>query len=419
MDSLKVCIDARLVSGNSGGVEQFVIGLATGLSTFVDGSEEYLFLAYDDEKDWLLPYLNGSCRILDAGKAPVEPLGKRWLKQLFPFISQAWQSLDPLIFRSEITQKKSNGIIENEGVNVMHFTYQNAFLTDIPNIYHPHDLQHIHLPELFSARLRVMRDQMLRAFCEQANMVAVVSSFVKNDLMKHYPLADGKIKVVPLAPVVSAYAMPSPEKMSDIQQKFSLPDDFIFYPAQTWPHKNHVGLLRALALIRDELDTNIKAVFSGRKNQFYDEIAVVVRQLGLENQVFFLGFVSPEELRGLYGLSKGVVIPTRFEAASFPLWEAYKMEVPVACSSVTSLPDQAGDAALLFDPHNPRDIAMQLYRLWTDEEKRADLIEKGRKNVLRFSWRQTAKIFRAHYRCISERTLTEEDKVLLSSPPIF
>ena len=418
MKPLKICIDARLVSGDAGGVEQFVIGLATGLSRLTDGSEEYYFLAYTDSKEWIIPFLDGPCQILEDSKFPRESVLRRIVKRSPGFVNLL-HAINPLLFWRSIPQPKSNGLIESAGIDVMHFTVQNAFRTEIPSIYHPHDLQHIHLPDGFTLRRRVLRDQMYRAFCDQASMIATASRFVKRDLIEQYQLAEEKIDVVPLAPVIDAYSEPGPEVLAGIRQKYSLPPDFIFYPAQTWPHKNHMGLLQALVILRDRFGVKMNAVFSGRKDDFFRTIEKQVRELGLEGQVNFLGFVSTTELRGLYKLCRAVVIPTKFEAASFPLWEAFIMEAPVACSNVTSLPEQAGDSALLFDPNKPEEIARQVFQLWTDDTIRSALVEKGRRNVARFSWERTARIFRAHYRRIGRRALNDEDMNLLLSPSLL
>jgi glycosyltransferase involved in cell wall biosynthesis len=420
MKPLRICIDARLISGEVGGVEQFIIGLATGFSKLTDGPEEYLFLGYSDSHAWITPFLGGSCRILEDTKAPQVPYGLRILKQTLPGLTTIWNAINPLAFQKSIPQARSSGIIENAAVDIMHFTLQqNAFMTKVPSIYHPHDLQHVHMPEFFTLRKRVLRDQMYRSFCNQASMVAVASEFVKRDLIENFHLEDEKIRVVPLAPVVNTYSEPDAKDLANIQQKYSLTNDFIFYPAQTWPHKNHISLLRALVILREQRRVKISAVFSGTKYKFYETIKSKVKELGLEDQVTFLGFVSPMELRGLYRLCRIVVIPTKFEAGSFPLWEAFMMGVPVACSNVTSLPEQSGGAALLFDPDKPEEIASQIARLWMDERLRANLIERGKQNVSRFSWERTARIFRAHYRRIAGRLLSDEDVELLVAPSLY
>ena len=419
MKSLRACVDARIPSGRIGGVEQFVIGLVSGLSKLTDGPEDYFILAYSDSKDWIAPYLGGSCQILEDKSAPVESFGETLIKQNFPRMTKLWHKIDPLVIRKSIPLPKSNGLIEKAEIDVMHFTTQGAFITDIPNIYHPHDLQHIHIPEYFTKRVRVFRDQMMRTFCNQASMVAVVSEWVRKDLIQQYGLDEEIVKVVPFAPVVGEYSEPNAQDLILIQQKYQLPKDFIFYPAQTWPHKNHIGLLKAVALLRDKMDTKVSVVFSGKKKEFYKTIDSKVKELKLEDQVRFLGFINPLELRGIYKLCKAVVIPTQFEAASFPLWEAFLMGAPVACSNVTSLPEQAGDSALLFDPHKPEEIAQQIQILLQDEGIRRELIRKGKQNVSRFSWEWTARIFRAHYRRIAEHPLSDDDMELLSTPSLL
>src|SRR6266496_3206637 len=324
MNPLRICIDARLVTGDAGGVEQFVIGLASGLSQLHDGDEEYFFLAYADSQDWLTPFLGESIRILEDSDAPEESERKKSIKKHFPGLVNLWHGIDPRIFQKSIPQPKSNGLIEKNAIDVMHFTFQDAFLTTIPSIYHPHDLQHLHLSEGFTVRRRVLREQAYRAFCNQAKMVAVASNFVRKDLLNQYHLPEDKVKVITFAPIVSAYLEPTASDLDSLRKKYSLPDKFVFYPAQTWPHKNHIGLLKALAFLRDTMGIKITAVFSGTKYKF-DLIEKTMKELRLDDDAIFLGFVSPLELRGLYKICRCVVIPTKHEAGSFPLWEAFAL----------------------------------------------------------------------------------------------
>jgi glycosyltransferase involved in cell wall biosynthesis len=99
--------------------------------------------------------------------------------------------------------------------------------------------------------------------------------------------------------------------------------------------------------------------------------------------------------------------------------EAFMAGAPVACSNVTSLPEQAGDSALVFDPYHPPDIADALWRLWADDSLRQTLIARGKQNVSRFTWARTARHFRAWYRKIAHRPLTDEDRALLSARPML
>jgi glycosyltransferase involved in cell wall biosynthesis len=402
---LKVCIDARLFSGKSGGIEQVAIGLIDALGHLTEGDEEYVVLAYPLSHEWIKPYVKGPCRLLVATGVKPPPLWKNLLKWV------------PWPARLCFALSHSDGTIEREGIDVMHFIMPRAFFTGVPSIYHPHDLQHRHLPQFFTRRERVKRDVMLRSFCRQARVVAVTSSWVKRDVVAQYQLSEDKVAVVPLTGSLGAYPSPGDADLAATSRKFALPaDGFVFYPAQTWPHKNHVVLIEAVAILRDTMNRVVPLVCSGHQNEHFQAIRARVEQLGLREQVNFIGFVTPLELACLYRLCRCVCIPTLFEAASGPLNEAFMAGAPAACSNVTSLPEQAGDAALVFDPRSAREIAAALEKLWTDADLRRLLGERGKARVARFTWNRAARHFRALYRTIGGRGLTDEDRAILCAP---
>lgn len=336
-------------------------------------------------------------------------------KQLRPLLRFALHYLSPLLGGRSVPVPRSDGALEQAGVALVHFTTQSGFLTSVPSLYQPWDLQHRHLPQFFTPRERLAREILYRTLCKQAVLVVAASVWGKHDLMRHYGLPASKIVVVPGAPVLTAYRTPSSADLAAIRHRFALPEAFLFYPAQTWPHKNHIGLLEALAHLRDQRQLIIPLVCSGSQNDFFPRIRRRVYDLSLEQQVQFVGFVNPLEVRCLYQLCRGLIFPTQFEGLGMPLLEAMLAGVPVASSNVTCLPEQAGEAALLFDPHQPEALAEALYRLWTDESLRRMLVEHGKRNVERFSWGRTARLFRAHYRGLTSRTLTDEDRELLAA----
>jgi glycosyltransferase involved in cell wall biosynthesis len=417
VSALRVCLDARLVSGTHGGVEQFIIGLAWGLTRLNDGDEEYFFLAYEDSVDWLQPFVGGACQLLLDGTVPQTPTWKRLAKRLAPFARSPWHQLTFLPDIGTPTIPTSSGTIERAGIDLMHFTKQSGFLTKVPSIYHPHDLQYLHLAQYFTPRVRATLDARYRALCEQATMVAVASCWVKRDIVPHFGLPEDKVRVIPLAAPLQAYEVPSDQELTSTAAALRLPEAFVFYPAQTWPHKNHVGLLRALELLRDRHGLRVPLVCTGKTTTHLRDIQSFAARIGLADQVTFLGFVSTSTLQCLYRLCRAVVIPTMFEAASFPMMEAFSVGAAVACSNVTSLPEQAGDAALVFDPTDPMQIADAIRRLWTDPSLRKTLSERGRRRAGATRWSDTAKLFRAHYRWICGATLREEDSRLLSVDP--
>ena len=410
MTPLRICVDARLVSGTAGGLEPMIAGLARGLSDLTDGDEEYLFLAYPGSRAWLQPHLSGKSRLLDA-PVPLQQTLKRWISDISPVIRRDfWAKIGSMAgWRRPGRAELSDGTIESAGVDIMHFTRQDAFATSIPFIYHPHDLLHVHYPELVGEKEFEYREFTYRYFCERASMVAVTASWGRRDLIDHFELEPDRVAVVPWAPAVWTASNPSPKSVEEMRVMYSLPTNFALYPAQTWPHKNHKRLLDAIKLLRDEKGQEIHLVLPGRFNEYQESIGHHVDQIGLSELVHFLGHVTNEQLRCLYSLARCVIIPTKFEAASGPLWEAFATGVPAACSTVTALPRQARNAALLFDPDDSIEMADAIYRLWTDEQLRTKLVRRGTDNVSRFSWDRTARHFRAHYRQLASRPLTDED----------
>jgi glycosyltransferase involved in cell wall biosynthesis len=395
---LHVVIDCRLRSGVAGGIESVILGVAGGLSRLRDGDERYTLLAYPNSHDWIGPLATGPCAMhVATGVVPQSPAPTE-----------------------TIVLPQSDGTIEETlAADVMHVTVQRAFLTRLPSIYHPHDLQHIHLPQFFDDAERRKREVTYRTYCKQATMVVAAATWVRDDLIKQFDLPEEKVRVVPLAPILTEYAEPTALDLDAIRAKYELPERFILYPAQTWPHKNHMRLVEALAVLRERHNLVVPLVACGRMNEFFETIQRRALELGVREQLHFLDFIPGFDVQCLYRLCRGVVIPTLFEAASGPLNDAFLAGAPAACSNVTALPRQAGDAALVFDPNEPAAIARAIRQLWTDDALCKTLAGRGRARVAQFSWDRTARHFRAHYRRIARRPLSDEDRHFIHDEPLL
>lgn len=413
--SLRICLDARLSDGVAGGVQQFVAGLAGGLSRLRDGSEEYLFLSRPGERRWLEPHLSGPCRPLDAdGVPPAGAASGGAVRRALATVVRALAA-SPAGALLPVTVPRSDGTVEAAGVDLMHFTVQSGFLTDLPSIYQPYDLQHVHLPQFFTPHVRRMRQVVYSELCRRARAVVVMSSWVKDDVVARLKLAPEKVRVISWAPVTEEYPVPSQADLEQARRDLELPAAFALYPAQTFPHKNHVALVHAVALARSQ-GVDLRVVCSGAQNEHYGKIASEVRRLHLEAHVRFVGYVSPLQLRCLYALARMMVFPSLFEGGAMPIFEAFASGTPVAASAVTSIPKQSGDAVVLFDPASPAAIADAMVRLWGDPGLRLSLVQRGRERVAQFSWDRTARTYRALYRMIAGAP-SAEDLSLLDAPP--
>lgn len=406
---IRAVLDARIPAEGVGGVQQVVIGLASGLTALDPHDINFSFLAYPDAIDWLLPYLESAERLRFV-PAPSKTRAKSLAKRI-PGVYPGYQALTARRI------PRSDGRLEQLHPDIVHFTVQSAFRTSVPSIYQPHDLQHLHLPEMFTERDINIREHLYRAFCDQASLVIVSSSWSREDLIGAYRLPGEKVAVVPLAPVIDYYPTPSTSDLVSIGRNLRLPDRFAFYPAQSWPHKNHETLLRAVAKLRERDRLIVPLVFTGSRTGGQDRLVELSKSLGVGDQVQWLGFVQPRVLNAIYRLAHCVVVPTLFEAASFPIWEAFSTGVPVACSNVTSLPRQVGAAAVVFDPRSANEIATAIIRIWGDNKLRRRLVDLGRERVAEFTWVRTASLFAAHYRQLARRDLSEQDRVILAAAP--
>jgi len=419
VSNLKIAINAQIISGGeSGGVEQVIIGLVHALGKLGDGEEEYILVTHPQDPEWLKPYIGKNMRIVprpwkgwnERARAAISPFKQAIKPMAKPLVKPL---LEQIRARRKPQVVHSDGFWESLGADVIHFPSQSFVISQIPSIYNPHDLQHLHFPEFFTQWQIRSRETTYRAGCYYAEAVAVHSKWIKNDIISHYGIEPGKIFIIPWSSPTEAYEPISEETLSYVLQKFNLPQPFMFYPAQTWPHKNHIRLLEAIALLRDQHSLSVNLVCTGKQNSFWPTIARRIRELKLKNQVRFLGFVKPEELRALYQAAQFVIIPTLFEAGSAPMLEAWREGTPVACSTVTSLPEQAGDAALLFNPTSVKNIADTIYRMTIDVKLRETLRRRGTARVHLFRWERTARMYRALYRKVARHSLTEEDRILL------
>jgi glycosyltransferase involved in cell wall biosynthesis len=277
-------------------------------------------------------------------------------------------------------------VIHSEAIDVIHTPLQfhlNLSLS-VPMITTLHDLQHLHYPEFFTQEEVDFRDTHYRKSAEFSERVIVSFGHVKEDIREFYNIASEKIDVCPIG-------MPVPQQVDqgrfeEIRRKYYLAERYLLYPANTWRHKNHIGLLRALKLVHDNYEMKIPLVCTGHKEDYYSEIKTVSKELQLDQFVHFTGYIPEEDMALILKNATLVVIPTLYEAGSFPLMEAMANEVPVICSRVTSLPDTMGDPKFLFEPNNVAETAEKIAGILQDDKLLEENRENSRKRKTANSW---------------------------------
>jgi glycosyltransferase involved in cell wall biosynthesis len=233
-----------------------------------------------------------------------------------------------------------------------------------------------------------------------AHRVIAISESAKRDLVERIHLDPARIDVTHLGIRVEEHPSATPE--ADLRARFDLGDGpLVLCVAQKREHKNLARLVRAVASLSDP---SVRLLLPGSPTPHEEELRQIASQLGAAERLKTPGWVSAEDLEGLYRAASCFVLPSFEEGFGLPLLEAMARGAPVACSNVSSLPEVAGEAALYFDPTREDEIAAAIRRLIEDRDLAVRLAAKGRERCAEFTWEATARQTLATYRrAIEER----------------
>nr|WP_283815541.1 glycosyltransferase family 1 protein [Bradyrhizobium campsiandrae] len=159
-----------------------------------------------------------------------------------------------------------------------------------------------------------------------------------------------------------------------------MPQRFLFYPAQFWVHKNHLRLVEAFGEVLKQAP-DLKLVLTGKQRDEYRNVMDAVNRLGLGANVVHVGFVERDELQAIYRLATALVMPSLFESISIPVYEAFLAGTPVIASDIHAIPEQVGDAGLLFDPTSVASIAHAILKVVQNGDLAKDLVAKARERM--------------------------------------
>jgi glycosyltransferase involved in cell wall biosynthesis len=328
---------------------------------------------------------------------------------LFYFILLIFQSL--IIFkvfldifkRAIASLNPYQKIITSCDIDILHIPvqYSPIYKTEIPVVITMHDLQEYHFPAYFSLKERLSRKIKNKMAIFDSDHIIVSFNHVKNDIIKFFKVDEEKISVCPPPFAENWFLEKNETEWEETAKKHNLKNKYLLYPAATWQHKNHVKLLEAFKIIRDDgLDYDL--VCTGKKTAYYNNALLKKNEeLNLSNFVHFLGIVPEEDLISLYKNTSLVVIPTLYEAGSGPLYEAMRYQVPVICSNVTSLPNTVASNDFVFDPTNSGAIAEKIKMGLTNEEFRKINIENSKLRMDYFEKIDYSKNFIGAYKRVS------------------
>jgi glycosyltransferase involved in cell wall biosynthesis len=247
------------------------------------------------------------------------------------------------------------------------------------------DIQHEMLPEMFDSATLSWRRDAYRAAVSLATGVFTLSEFSRQAIVKVYGVPDERVYAAGLD-VDDAFRHPPTEQQRlAVRSHYGIRGPFLLYPAVTWPHKNHIALLRALAMyIRSYKPLTL--VLTGSAAGFHSSVLDTIRALGLEPHVRVLGYVPQDDLKCLYTEARAMVFPSLYEGFGLPILEAFHCGCPVISSDRTSCPEIGGDAAVYINPEDPEAIVKALLDFENSSETRDDFIRRGHDRTAAFSW---------------------------------
>ncbi|MGH3008124.1 MAG: glycosyltransferase family 4 protein [Gaiellaceae bacterium] len=275
--------------------------------------------------------------------------------------------------------------LERLGVDLVVYPYTTALAFEAGTSYvlAVHDLmhrRHAEFPEFGGSEL-AWREYMFGNGIREASVVLVDSEIGKKDVLELYgeAIEPERVAVLPFLPGTPTTV--TDEDRARVRRTHRLPERYLFYPAQFWPHKNHRLIVEAMAELEDVDLVLVGSARGAVRERNHSELFARARELGVDRRIHHLGYVPAEDVAALYAEAVALVMPTFFGPTNIPVLEAWALDCPVITSDIRGVREQAGDAALLIDPDSAESLAAAIRRVWLDEELRADLVQRGRERL--------------------------------------
>jgi glycosyltransferase involved in cell wall biosynthesis len=368
-----------------GGVTTYVLGLLEGFATAGNGCRFRVFVTEGNQqlferfrkfekfeiiavREGLLPFRSGICRAVSLSS------------------SRAFYK-----FTNDLAFRRAGELMDDESDVVYTPTpVLRCFNSRRPTVLSMHDIQHVHHPEFFSWPSRVSRNITYGLSASHANYFQASSEYIKEDLLSHFQwLSPEQIEVIPSGALIERFAAPAAG--NSVSSRYGLPERFLLFPAQLWPHKNHLTVLRALKRIETGHGVKIPLVLTGEKFSAASTIFRFIEEHSMD-YVSYLGKVPFNDLVALYQKATFMITATLHESSSLPILEAAAAGTPVIGSRIPPIEELARVLQLnLFDPLDADGLAWLILKLWNDEKTASAQIVHNRDHIRFYSWENTAR----------------------------
>ncbi|MEG2069923.1 MAG: glycosyltransferase family 1 protein [Bacteroidales bacterium] len=262
--------------------------------------------------------------------------------------------------------------------------------TDVKSVNVIHDLNFEHHPEFIKPNVQKYYNRYFHQFAQKATRIATVSEFTKNDIHSLYQISLDNIDVVYNGCNLN-FGPLSIEDQQQIKEQYTSGCDYFLFIGLIHKRKNLVNIFRAFDLFKTQSNSQVKLLIVGSKKWWQGEIEDTYLQMQYKDDVIFMGHISSEELSQVTASAIALIYTSLFEGFGIPILEAFYAETAVITSNITSMPEVAGEAAILTNPYSVEEIAQSLLLLYHNPKERERLISKGRQQREKFNWDKTAK----------------------------
>lgn len=375
---MKIGVDIRvLVKDAQSGIEEYAASLLREMIRF-DKSDEFVL------------FFNA----FSKGRADFD-----WMKNKNVFLKEFRLPNQFFNYASHLGFPKIDKMIGGADVFFSPHFLSAALSRQCEKVVTFHDLSFLRYPEFFPLRKRYWHFLMdIKKQAEQADKIIAISESTKNDLIEFYGIGEDKIRVIysgisPEFRPIGRGLLREEEYLKNIKAKYKLPGNFILYLGTIEPRKNIGAIIEAFEIIKENKlspDDDLKLVIAGGFGWLYEDVLKAVKKSPFAGDMIFTGAVEARDRVGIYNLAKLFVFPSFFEGFGFPPLEAMACGVPVITSNCSSLPETAGEGAVMIDPYRPEEIAIAAREIFNDDNLRNVLIQDGFEQIKKFSWEKCA-----------------------------
>lgn len=365
---MKIAIDISLVFGENAGVGSYTLGLLEGLAA-IDDENEYLLYSYvglPTSSAELLPRKeNFRCT-----EIRLEP----------DHLRRLWSS-------AELPPRGLLGPID-----IIHSPFFNAPKDrDARLVVTIYDASFVRFPEFHTDdnRLHCLNGALNAEL--YADRIVAISHHTKTEIQRYFPATASRIRVTHLAPRSVYYREHDTQFIRKTLEQFRIFQNFILFVGSLEPRKNLENLLRAYAAYAKRIENPESLVVAGAKGWLNEDVHVLASELGLQPYIRWLGYVQDSDLRVLYSTAKLFVYPSFYEGFGLPPVEAMACGAPVITSDTSALPEIVGDAAIMIDPQNVKELSSAIERVLADDDLRLEMRRKSLERSKLFSWEKTAR----------------------------